>query len=57
MLENGQDCGLRERRAANQKNSISGIIFVCRGQSARDETQQNMGEVVKGKEENGVGSQ
>jgi len=54
MLENGQDCGLRERRAGNQKNSISGIIFICRGQLVRDDTQQNMGKVVKGKEENGV---
>jgi len=26
MLENGQDYNLRQRRAANQKNSISGNI-------------------------------
>jgi hypothetical protein len=32
MLENGQDYSLRERQAANQKNSISGTIFICRGQ-------------------------
>ena len=33
MLENGQDYSLRERRAANQKNSISGNIFMCSGAS------------------------
>jgi len=31
MLENGQAYSLRERRAVNQKNSISGNIFICRG--------------------------
>jgi hypothetical protein len=32
MLENGQDYSLRKRRAANHKNSISGNIFICKGQ-------------------------
>jgi hypothetical protein len=54
MLENGQDYSLRERWAANLKNSISGIVFICRGQLVQDGTQRNMGGVVKGKEENGV---
>jgi len=57
MLENDQDYSLWERRAANQKNRISGIIFIHRGQLVRDGTQQNKGGLVKRKEENGVVTQ
>ena len=31
MLVNSQAYSPRERMAANQKNSISGNIFICRG--------------------------